>query len=316
MKVESERQAVQASLIQISRAAVRALHAELALEPKPGLVSCQDNGSHADMNASTLFRSLFTLRQFFREVARAGSGARPLAELQSLGLRAEARMLKSTGGINTHRGAIFSLGLLCAAGGLLAARRSSFDAGHLRRALLEQWGESLRSRAAQARRSSALFTGQLGIRQPSNWQPSNGQRVAQRFQLRSAHEEAAQGFPTLFGVTLPALQDAIASGLPPRASKVHCLFATMAALDDTNVAHRGGLEAMDFVKGRATGFIESGSVWQPDWLGQARHIHAEFVERRLSPGGAADMLACASWVQEMGSFAAKDRASLKAGPIL
>ena len=300
MKVESERQAVQASLIQISRAAVRALHAELALEPKPGLVSCQDNGSHADMNASTLFRSLFTLRQFFREVARAGSEARPLAELQSLGLRAEARMLKSTGGINTHRGAIFSLGLLCAAGGLLAARRSSFDAGYLRRALLEQWGESLRSRAAQARRSSPLFADQLGI-----GQPSNGQRVAQRFQLRSAHEEAAQGFPTLFGVTLPALQDAIASGLPPRASKVHCLFATMAALDDTNVAHRGGLEAMDFVKGRATGFIESGSVWQPDWLGQARHIHAEFVERRLSPGGAADMLACASWVQEMGSFAAK-----------
>jgi len=229
MKVESERQAVQASLIQISRAAVRALHAELALEPKPGLVSCQDNGSHADMNASTLFKSLFTLRQFFREVARAGSEARPFADLQSLGLRAEARMLKSTGGINTHRGAIFSLGLLCAAGGLLAARRSSFDAGHLRRALLEQWGESLRSRAAQARRSSALFTGQLGI-----GQPSNGQRVAQRFQLRSAHEEAAQGFPTLFGVTLPALQDAIASGLPPRASKVHCLFATMAALDDTN----------------------------------------------------------------------------------
>jgi triphosphoribosyl-dephospho-CoA synthase len=117
-------------------------------------------------------------------------------------------------------------------------------------------------------------------------------------------------------VTLPALQDAIASGLPPRASKVHCLFATMAALDDTNVAHRGGLEAMDFVKGRATGFIESGSVWQPDWLNHARHIHAEFVERRLSPGGAADMLACACWVQEMGSFAAKDHASLKSGPIL
>jgi triphosphoribosyl-dephospho-CoA synthase len=258
------------------------------------------------MNASPLFKSLFALRFFFGEVARAGLGARPFAELQSLGLRAEARMLKSTGGINTHRGAIFSLGLLCAAGGLLAARQSSFDAGHLRKALLEQWGESLRSRAAQARRASASGTGQ----------PSNGQCVAQRFQLRSAHEEAAQGFPTLFGVTVPALQDAIALGVSPRAAKVHCLFATMAALDDTNVAHRGGLEAIDFVKGRATGFIESGSVWQPDWLSQARHIHAEFVERRLSPGGAADMLACASWVQEMGSFAAKNRASLKAGPIL
>ena len=296
MKVESERQGVQASLVQISRGAVRALHAELALEPKPGLVSYRDNGSHADMNARTLFKSLFALRGFFGKVARAGSEARPFAELQSLGLHAEARMLKSTGGINTHRGAIFSLGLLCAAGGLLAARRSSFDAGHLRRALLEQWGESLRSRAAQARRASALGTGQ----------PSNGQRVAQRFQLRSAHEEAAQGFPTLFGVTVPALQDAIALGVSPRAAKVHCLFATMAALDDTNVAHRGGLEAIDFVKGRATNFIESGSVWQPDWLSQARHIHAEFVERRLSPGGAADMLACASWVHDMEGLSGQD----------
>jgi len=296
MKVESERQGVQASLVQISRGAVRALHAELALEPKPGLVSYRDNGSHADMNARTLFKSLFALRGFFGKVARAGSEARPFAELQSLGLHAEARMLKSTGGINTHRGAIFSLGLLCAAGGLLAARRSSFDAGHLRRALLEQWGESLRSRAAQARRASALGTGQ----------PSNGQRVAQRFQLRSAHEEAAQGFPTLFGVTVPALQDAIALGVSPRAARVHCLFATMAALDDTNVAHRGGLEAIDFVKGRATNFIESGSVWQPDWVSQARHIHAEFVERRLSPGGAADMLACASWVHDMEGLSGQD----------
>jgi len=304
--IESGRLADQPSLIQISRGAVRALYAELALEPKPGLVSYRDNGSHADMNAGTFFKSLFALRVFFGEVVRAGAEACSLAELQLLGLRAEARMLKATGGINTHRGAIFSLGLLCAAGGLLAARRSSFDTGHLRRALLEQWGESLRSRAAQSRRSSALCIGQL----------SNGQRVAQLFQLRSAHEEATQGFPTLFEVALPALQDAISLGVPPRAAKVHCLFAIMAALDDTNVAHRGGLEAMEFVRARAAGFIESGSVWQRDWLNNARHVHAEFVERRLSPGGAADMLACACWVQEMESLAAKDRASLKAGPIL
>jgi len=289
MKVDSASLAVQPAVLQISRGAVRALVAELALEPKPGLVSYRDNGSHADMNAKTLFKSLFALRSFFGEVARAGLEARPFVDLQSLGLLAEARMLKSTGGINTHRGAIFSLGLLCAAGGLLLARRSIFSAVNLRKALLEQWGDDLRTRALQARRSSSLFDGQI----------SNGQRVAQRFQLRSAHDEAAEGFPTLFGVALPTLQDAITSGLPSRAAKVHCLFSTMAALDDTNVAHRGGREALDFVKRQATHFIESGSVWQLDWLNQARRIHAEFVERRLSPGGAADMLACACWVQEM-----------------
>jgi triphosphoribosyl-dephospho-CoA synthase len=304
MMIESGRLAVQPSFIQISRGAVRALYAELALEPKPGLVSYRDNGSHADMNASTFLKSLFALRVFFGEVVRAGAEACSLAELQSLGLRAEARMLKATGGINTHRGAIFSLGLLCAAGGLLAARRSSLGPGHLRETLLNQWGEALRLRAAQARRSSALFTGQL----------SNGQLVAQRFQLRNAHEEAAQAFPTLFDVALPALQEAIACGMPPRAAKVHCLFATMSALDDTNLAHRGGLEAIDFVKGRATGFIQSGSIWQGDWLTQARHIHAEFVERRLSPGGAADMLACASWIHEMQGLAGQDFAEPQQTP--
>ena len=112
MMIESRRLAVQPSFIQISRGAVRALYAELALEPKPGLVSYRDNGSHADMNASTFLKSLFALRVFFGEVVRAGAEACSLAELQSLGLCAEARMLKATGGINTHRGAIFSLGLL------------------------------------------------------------------------------------------------------------------------------------------------------------------------------------------------------------
>lgn len=270
----------------IARCAVRALYAEVALEPKPGLVSFRDNGSHSDMQAATFVKSLFALRHYFGHMARAGAQAQPFAALQTLGLQAEQRMLRATGGINTHRGAVFALGLLCAAAGLLAAQGQALTPAAVRAALLAQWGAALRQRAQAARVAAPV---------------SQGQRAAQRFQLRSAHEEAAAGFPTLFGVALPALQTALAQGHAPRCAKVHSLFATMAVLDDTNVAHRGGLAGIDFVKAQASRFLASGSVDQADWLAQARHIHTALVARHLSPGGAADTVACAIWLHAVHS---------------
>ena len=274
----------------LARAAVRALYAEVALEPKPGLVSFRDNGSHTDMTAHTFVKSLFTLRHYFRDVAQAGWEGQPFAVLQALGVAAEARMLRATHGINTHRGAIFSLGLLCAAGGWLLAQGQPMSADRVRQALRSQWGAALQQRAAQARLRPAI---------------SHGQRVAQCFQLRSAHEEAAAGFPTLFDVTWPALQMAWAQGLPARAAKVQSLLATMAHLDDTNLAHRGGLQAMRMVQARAAELIAAGGVAQPDWVTQVRHLHAALVAQRLSPGGAADLLACACWLHALHTAPAK-----------
>ena len=89
----------------------------MILYPKPGLVSLVDNGSHTDMNAATFMRSLFALRHYFAAICRAGAQAAPFSDLRRLGMAAERRMLAATGGVNTHRGAIFSIGLLCAASG-------------------------------------------------------------------------------------------------------------------------------------------------------------------------------------------------------
>ncbi len=268
----------------IARAAVRALYAELVLEPKPGLVSLRDNGSHTDMCAATFVKSLFALRHYFGHMARAGALAHPFEFLQCLGLGAEDRMLVATGGINTHRGAVFLLGLLCAAAGRLAAQDDALTAQSLRDCLMGHWGQALRWRAESAAQSAPV---------------SNGQRAARRFGLRSAGDEAAQGFPTLFEMTLPTLQVALLSGHAPRAARVQAFFATMAVLDDTNTAHRGGWEGVQFVKASAQNFLDAGGVAQTHWLEQARSIHASFVARRLSPGGAADLLAGACWLQEM-----------------
>jgi triphosphoribosyl-dephospho-CoA synthase len=193
-------------------------------------------------------------------------------------------MLISTGGVNTHRGAVFALGLLCAAAGRLVAQRKPLTAQSLRTCLTKHWGPALRWRADAAVRATPT---------------SNGQQAARRFGLRSAGEEAALGFPTLFEVTLPSLQAALQAGHAPRAARVQAFFATMAVLDDTNTAHRGGWEGVQFVKTSAQAFLDAGGVAQTDWLLQARAIHTAFVARRLSPGGAADVLAAACWVQEL-----------------
>jgi triphosphoribosyl-dephospho-CoA synthase len=84
---------------------------------------------------------------------------------------------------------------------------------------------------------------------------------------------------------------------------VQALFATIAVLDDTNLAHRGGLAGLRYAQASARGFLAQGGALRPDGLAQACAIHSDFVARRLSPGGAADMLGAACWVQRVGAAA-------------
>ncbi|MEO5697068.1 MAG: triphosphoribosyl-dephospho-CoA synthase [Burkholderiaceae bacterium] len=262
----------------VGRSAIAALYDELALEPKPGLVSFVDSGSHDDMDAATFMRSLFALRHYFAGIAAAGARQAAFTELERLGIDAERAMLRATGGVNTHRGAIFTLGLLCAAAGGLFARGVRVSPEALRAQLLTAWGAALRARCMRAG-------------------GSDRQRLARALGLRSAGEEAALGFPVLFDVTLPALQRATAQGLGGRRARLHALLQTVAVLDDTNLAHRGGLAGLSWARRSARYHLAGGSG--PDALDRAWTLHAGFVARRLSPGGAADLLAAACWIERL-----------------
>ena len=160
--------------------AIRSLHAELTLYPKPGLVSPWDKGSHEDMDAALFMRSLFSLRHYFIRMARAGAESASFDLLRQHGLDAERRMLLATGGINTHRGAIFSLGMLCAAAGYCEHRRLPLTAASLRKVVMAQWGAALAQHAI------------------TSTPHSNGRHVAMRYAVGGAREEAAAGFPSLF----------------------------------------------------------------------------------------------------------------------
>ncbi len=258
----------------IARAATRSLYVELTTTPKPGLVCPGDNGSHPDMAAATLLRSLFALRHYFHAVTAAAARAAPFTELQRLGIAAESRMLAATGGVNAHRGAIFNIGLLAAACGDLYRRQEPLTPGTLSRTVRARWSPAICEMRPLA--------------------PSHGLAVAARYGAGGARLEAARGYPSIFDVALPAFRQALHSGLTRRRALVQTLFALIAHLEDTNLLHRGGLDGLRFARTAAKNFLARGGTTRPDWETCAYAIRDDFVARNLSPGGAADLLA-ATW---------------------
>jgi len=267
----------------IARCAVRSLHAELILYPKPGLVSRRDNGAHRDMNATTFVRSLFALRRYFADVARAGARGASMAELRRLGVAAEGRMLHATGGVNTHRGAIFTLGLLAAAAAYvnMEGRTACTDA-MLRDTIARRWRRDL-----------------IAVAAPDTGALSHGQQMAARYGAAGARGEAMRGFPAVFDVALPALRDALARGVDAQRAGVHALFALLAVVEDTNVLYRGGATALADARHGAAAFLARGSVFVPDWLEHAEALHRHCSRSRVSPGGCADLLAAAWFVHRL-----------------
>jgi triphosphoribosyl-dephospho-CoA synthase len=260
----------------IGALAVRCLALEINTFPKPGLVSHRDCGSHTDMDAAIFARSAAALSPFFAALAAAGARGATMAQLRTIGIAAERAMLGATGGVNTHRGAIFGLGLLCAAAG---ARGVEIDQSSSIPALVARiWGRDI-----------------LCGPRPAD---SHGAEAERRYGVGGARQEAASGFPHLVGIGLPALREgACLAAADPEAARVHCCFALIATLNDTNLLHRGGQEGLAFAQAAAQGFLEAGGVGQPGWRMAAAALHRAFVARRLSPGGAADMLAMCLFVE-------------------
>ena len=249
---------------------------ELETWPKPGLVSHVDNGSHDDMDAGTFRRSAAAIGPHLQCLAEAGALGSGMGRLRIIGLEAERAMFAATSGVNTHRGAIFGLGLLCAAAGARAG--GVVDPGlPLGDVVTRLWGES-------------ILDGPVLLH-------SHGSAARRRFCAGGARIEAATGFPSVYRIGLQALRRARSVTPEDReAARVEACFALIASVEDTNLLHRGGLDGLRFAHDAARRFIASGGVSAPGWRARAQTIHDSFVARRLSPGGSADLLAMTLFV--------------------
>jgi triphosphoribosyl-dephospho-CoA synthase len=257
--------------------AVNCLLMELETWPKPGLVSHVDCGSHRDMDARTFRKSAAAIGPYLQQLAEAAADGCGMGRLRIIGLEAERAMLAATSGINTHRGAIFGLGLLCAAAG--ARTRGQVHPGLPLGAVVSRlWGGS-------------ILDGPVLLH-------SHGSAARRRFAAGGARLEAASGFPSVYQVGLPALRrGSLAAPGDAEAARVETCFSLIASVEDTNLLHRGGLDGLDFARQATRRFLEEGGVGRADWRRRARSVHQSFIARHLSPGGSADLLAMTLFVE-------------------
>jgi triphosphoribosyl-dephospho-CoA synthase len=210
----------------------------------------------------------------FAALASAGASGLTFTALQAIGIAAERKMLCATAGVNTHRGAIFNLGLLVAA----AARRNS-----------DQTLAKLACGAVVAR----VWGADIAAARPSS-PASHGNEVHKKFAAGGARMEAVSGFPSVYNIGLPVLRRLLRAGHDRETALLGTLMALMEHLPDTNVLWRAGEQGLDFVRGTAADFNRSGGVDVSGWQARLLALHRKFVARNLSPGGSADLVA-ATW---------------------
>ena len=262
----------------IARCAANALTEELATYPKPGLVSFVDQGSHPDMDAECFLASIEAIEPYFAEMVEAGAAECSLLDLQRIGIAAEESMLEATGGRNTHRGAIYCLGLLAAAAGkqMADSRLHTVSLGCI---VAEYWGEEILLPQALLK-------------------TSHGLEMCHRYNLGGVRGEAKQGFPSIFNVGLPAFQRALSSTKREEA-RVQAFFALLEVCEDTTLLKRGGYKGWRFARMQSRRFLHSGGVARRGWKTLAEDIHCEFVARNLTAGGSADLLAATLFINDV-----------------
>ena len=262
--------------------AVAALVAEAELTPKPGLVDARGAGAHADVELGDFLASAHALRPAFAAMAEAATGCRPSQRLRetlaAIGREGEAAMLAATRGANTHRGAIFALGLIVAAAAIEGAEASP-----------EKICATAGAIARHADRNA-----------PESASGLNGAQACRTYRVAGARGEAAAGFPHVL-TALGAIGASRAGGADETAARLNGLLAVMARLDDTCLLHRGGRLALRVARLGARAVLAEGGAGTPAGAAALHALDRRLLALNASPGGGADMLAAALFIDALGS---------------
>lgn len=261
----------------IARLATQALQAELDTTPKPGLVDKDNNGAHRDMDYALMQRSIDTLHPYFVQLALLGcADALPThTSIRDIGIEAEKAMLSATNGVNTHKGALFSMGLAVVA----AAHEERKIAANEEQILKERNGgeDVLVSLQTTIKALAASFPDTSGTHGSKAKLLSKGTTA-----IKGALDNAREGYEMLFAEWLPFY---IERRKEHDAYTPHkTLLRIMCDLDDTNVIYRTDLATAEEVKQEARALLDSFSK------AALKDMDRRYTARNISPGGAADML--------------------------
>jgi triphosphoribosyl-dephospho-CoA synthase len=266
--------------IQIAEYAEQALLTELMLTPKPGLVDQRNCGAHHDMDMQTFLASALALAQWFPRFVEIGRTTAhiPASEflpmVRPAGVLCERAMLEATDGVNTHKGAIFSLGLLCAAAGRLLATN------------VELTRERLCSEVANIcvglvdRELEGIVTARTA-----------GERIFKSYRFAGARGQAASGYEIVRTVALPVYDRLRRDGVRENVVLLQVLLHLLAVNDDTNLVSRGGPTGLHYVHYYASKLLREGGAVAPGGVEKMAAFDDALIGSHLSPGGTADLLA-------------------------
>ena len=264
----------------IAHLATRALHAELDTTPKPGLVDKDNSGAHRDMDHALMSRSIRAIHPYFVRLALLGFAADMPNhdDIVKTGIEAERAMFEATNGVNTYKGALFSMGLA-----VVAAAGKAWQ------------GSSITPQALSAAISKLAFA--FPDTKGTHGSKAKQTAASETATFKGALDNAREGYPMLFNDWLPFYANLSKNGEP------HTLHLTllriMCDLDDTNIVYRTSLAMMKQVKEESRSVL---SRWSEATHGTPQadggtnldtilgDMNRSFVQRNISPGGSADML--------------------------
>jgi len=269
----------------VGNLAYHAMMLEVHLTPKPGLVDCLSSGAHTDMDITTFVSSANALRAYMSKFVKTGYELhqRPvsylLPELRKVGIEAEKAMFSATGGVNTHKGMIFTLGLICGAVGWLYKVESTCNSMSIHKVIKEC--------CAHLVEDELISSDKIPV--------TAGEKLFHQYGITGIRGEAAKGYPTIFDHALPVYESAINTGYSEEQAMFATLLNIMSRNDDSNLVNRGGLAGLNYVKNQSKLLLASCSVTNDDFEIRMQEFDKKLVNKNLSPGGSADLLA-STWL--------------------
>lgn len=266
----------------VSMLATKSILYEVSTTPKPGLVDRFNSGAHSDMDFFTFINSSAAISYGFYEIAEVSKnfdGKNPIDlfnKIRPIGIKMESDMLNSTGGINTHKGIIFSLGLVCSAASTLNSNSKL---------------ETIRAEniAEYVSKMTNGLTKELEYKKKSSL--TNGEKIFKSYGIKGIRGEVESGFSTVFKTSLDELRKSYYTFSNKNNLFIQMLFRLMAECEDSNIISRHNPETLYEVQEMARKFLFSGGMYKPSGISKVKELDTLFIKRNISPGGSADLLA-------------------------
>ena len=269
--------------IYISKLATKALLYEVSISPKPGLVDRYNSGAHNDMDFFTFIDSSVALIDYFHKCTEVGiefkgdDATLLLKNIRPIGIYAEDNMFEATRGINTHKGLVFSLGIISAVAGMHFKEFNNTNIS----------SKEISDKVRMVAKDLSLELNDAKYKEA----PTYGERLYLKYGVKGIRGEVESGFETVMKYSLPVLKELSNKDTNINDKLIQVLLYLMANTEDSNILGRHNLEILKFVKDKSRIAISHGGYLTPYGKLYVEEMDKYFIEKNISPGGSADLLA-------------------------